>query len=532
MRFPRSLAKLVLYISTPLIFIILILARPPISYYTLPLAPIALAALLYEFIGGTLAGVASMIGVSLLIALDPDAARRGMELQTVWPLLLSYLALGPAMGWLTSRLFALDQERMHQLEAISVASQEISAALDLERTLRLVMAKAVETLPMDAGALFRFEKESQTYRVTVSHNLSQAHVNQITFAFNEGVPGWVVKHQRGLIIPDARKDSRVHPFVMEDSVLSVLALPMIAREQVVGVLNLYSKSQTNAFDQEALRLAQVYADQAAVALENARLVEELRQAATDLEKRVEQRTRQLRESQAQTIRAEKLAVVGRLATSVAHEVNNPLQAITLQLQLIDEQPLPEEMHKRLGIVQQEVNRITGIVQRLLDFQRPSLSRRTPQQIATLLDEVISLVENKLYQHHITVRQWKTPNLPLVIVDGGQIKQVFLNLILNAIDAMSEGGTLSIRSRHQGNLLIISFTDSGVGMLPEVIENIFEPFFSTKASGSGLGLTISQKIVINHGGTLEVTSTPGKGSTFTVLLPIEQTEFPIEIVNLF
>lgn len=687
MRRQRSLAKFVFYLSLPIIFAFLILVRPPIPFYALPLAPIALAAMLDGFAGGTLMALTAMAGAAVLIALDPDVARRATTLQEAWPILSMYLAVGSVVGWLAARerererrlvsaahrlhivqeiaqvintsldleqtlqaiigetrrlvpfdraavmlreadslrvvatsdgirypaeivgqVFALNesaaglavqyrrvwtggsaQVARHQdtrllcppngscliiplqfqreaigvfvvggeglegssdadldnltqiagqmaiaieharlfeserqwsrhLAAIGDACREIAASLDLDRTLRLVMAKAVETLPMDAGALFQFDAESQAYRVAVSHNLSVDHVARITFAFDEGVPGWVVKHRQALVIPEADADARVHPYVVEDGVRSVLAIPLIAREQVVGVLNLYCKTQANAFGDKAVRLAQVFADQTAVAIENARLVDELRHAAAELEARVERRTQQLRETQAQIIRAEKLAVVGRLAASVAHEVNNPLQAIDLQLQLIADEGLARPASERLVTVQEELARIASIVQRLLDFQRPTPGERAPYRVSALLDDVLALADKQLQQHGVIVVRDEYADLKPVLVVGDQIKQVFLNLVLNAVEAMPDGGQLRVCLEQSDGTITVAFTDTGAGIVPEVMHHLFEPFFSTKANGTGLGLAVSHEIVTGHGGSLEASSIPGEGSTFTVRLP--------------
>lgn len=539
MRGRRSLAKIGLYLSLPIIFAFLILARPPIPFYVLPLAPIALAAMLHGFVEGTLVAVAAMAGAAVLIALDPDAARRAKTLQEAWPILSMYLAVGPLTGWLATRerererrltsaqraiatqharLFESERRWSRHLAAISDAGREIAASLDLDRTLRLVMDKAVQTLPMDAGALFQFDTKTQAYRVAVSHNLSADHVARITFAFDEGVPGWVAKYRQALIIPDAAADVRVHPHVLEDGVRSVLAIPLVAREQVVGVLNLYCKTNMNTFDAEALRLAQVYADQAAIAIENARLVAELRRAAAELEARVEERTRQLRETQAQIIRAEKLAAAGRLAASIAHEVNNPLQAIALQLELIANEGLTEPARARLATVQEELTRIASIVQRLLDFQRPTPGERALHHVSALLDDVLALADKQLQRQGISVVRWESADLPPVLAVGDQIKQVFLNLVLNAVEAMPDGGRLGIGFQQSNGAVSITFTDSGVGMAPEVLEQVFEPFFSTKANGTGLGLAVSHEIVTHHGGSLEASSIPGQGSTFTLRLP--------------
>jgi two-component system NtrC family sensor kinase len=682
------LAEIILFLSLIAFFVFVLLARPPASFLVLLLGPIALAAVLYEFVGGLFAALAGMLAVALLLALDPHPARRATMLQEVWPLLVTYLAVGPFIGWLVSRerererelakttqrlqvvqeiveaintsldpqdtlqtiiaetqrlvpferaiimlkmgdllrvvavnddehtravllgqafqmketaaglaigereiwsggpaevsgyadtrllcpegvssclaipiqfqqevigvfslagaqlehispsdlenlrqiveqtalaieharLHRLERERAKALEAISEASREIAASLDLERTLQLVITKAAETLPMDAGALFVFDEASQLYRVKVSHNLPPEQVDKITFAFDEGVPGWVVKHRQPLIINNASADQRVHPYVVEVGIQSVLAVPLITRGELIGVLNLFCQTGTNAFDDEALGLAQVYADQAAVFIDNARLVEELRQAAAELEARVEQRTRELRQTQAQVIRAEKMAAVGRLAGSVAHEVNNPLQAIALHLQLIADEGLNPTALEQIVIVRQEFDRIAEIVQRLLDFQRPKKGRRAQQEIPALLDEVLALAGKQLQETGIRVTLEVEEELAPISAVGDQVKQVFLNLILNAIEAMPGGGELTIRGRGSAGQVVVSFADSGVGIAPEVMEQLFEPFFSTKHSGSGLGLAVSQEIVSAHGGTLEAGRRPVRGAVFTVRLP--------------
>jgi len=418
-----------------------------------------------------------------------------------------------------ARLFQLEQERALALAAISEAGREIAASLDLRRTLELVMTKAAETLPMDAGALFVFDQEDQLYRVAVSHNLPPEQVDKITFAFDEGVPGWVVQNRQALIIDDATADNRVHHHVVDVGVLSVMSVPLITREQTVGVLNLFSMTGTGAFDEHTLRLARVYADQAAVFIENARLVEELRKAASELEDRVDRRTRELRESQAQVFRAEKMAAVGRLAASVAHEVNNPLQAITLHLQLIAEDGISESADEQLIIVQQELNRIAGIVQRLLDFQRPKEGYRSAQEISSLLDEVLALAGKQLQQSSVTVELDTEIDLPPVLAVGDQLKQVFLNLVLNAVEAMPNGGVLRIHGWLAEELIQISFADSGEGISSDKMDHLFEPFISTKHSGSGLGLAVSQEIIVQHGGSMAAANQSGGGAVFTVVLPM-------------
>lgn len=408
-------------------------------------------------------------------------------------------------------------EHTKALAAIHEAGREIAASLDLERTLRLVMQKAAETLPMDAGVLFVRNETLQRYVVAVSHNIPPEQEESITFAFNEGVPGWTIQHRQPLIIEDARLDSRVHPKVVAAGVLSVLAVPLICREKIVGVLTLFCQGETHAFDAAALQLAQVFADQAAVFLENARLVGELRSWAAELEERVAERSRQLEEKQAQIIRAEKLAAVGRLAASVAHEINNPLQAISLHLQLLVDEALSAGGEQRLAVVQQEFDRIAAIVERLLDFQRPQAGQPKPVCVTQTLAYVISLAEQQLQQVGVQCLQNLPDDLPDVLAVDSQLKQVFLNLVLNAAEAMPGGGRLTMTATHHAGKIFIEFTDTGPGILPENQVHLFEPFYTTKADGSGLGLAVCHEIVANHGGALTFDSTPGAGATFTVML---------------
>lgn len=410
-------------------------------------------------------------------------------------------------------------EQAKALAAIHEAGREIAASLDLDRTLHLVMQKAAETLPLDAGVLFILDQTSQQYRVAVSHNIPPEQVDTITFAFNEGVPGWVVQQRQPLIVDDARLDKRVHPTVVAAGVLSVLAVPLVCREKFIGVLNLFCQSGTHAFDAAALQLAQVFADQVAVFLENARLVGELRHWAAELEQRVAERTRQLEEKQAQIIRAEKLAAVGRLAASVAHEINNPLQAIAIYLRLLADESLSAGGQQRLDVVEQEFNRIAHIVGRLLDFQRPKEGQRQPVYVTEAVNYVITLAEKQLQRAGVTVVQNLPDDLPPVLAVENQLKQVFLNLILNAAEAMPDGGQLTITACHDTKKLYIEFADTGPGLSAEVRAHLFEPFYTTKADGSGLGLAVSHEIIANHGGEMTIHSEPGVGATFTVMLPV-------------
>jgi len=239
--------------------------------------------------------------------------------------------------------------------------------------------------------------------------------------------------------------------------------------------------------------------------------------------------RELEHSQAQLVQAEKMAAVGRLAASIAHEINNPLQAIHNSLHLTLRPTLSEEKKARyLAMAQEEVERLIDIVRRLLEFYRPSRGRRAITDVNQVIDNVLALTNKRLQHGHVAVETHLAPDLPLLRVVPDQLAQVFLNMVINAVEAMPDGGRLKIRTTKTSDdqWIRVTFTDNGAGMDQETRASIFEPFFTTKRTGTGLGLAISYGIIERHGGQIEVDSVPGVGSTFAVRLPITD-ESPAE-----
>ncbi len=226
------------------------------------------------------------------------------------------------------------------------------------------------------------------------------------------------------------------------------------------------------------------------------------------------------------VRTEKLAALGRLAASLAHEINNPLQALSSGLRLIGHPGLDDDRRRQyIKIAAREVQRLIDLVERMRGFYRPSTGTPKPSDVNDLLREVLALAGKELEHNGITVQCNLAPRLPTVRVIADQLKQVFLNIILNAMQAMPDGGTLTISTGVMPGeaAVYIRFTDTGHGIAAEHMKHIFEPFYTTKPNGSGLGLSVSYNIVRQHGGRIEVESTLGRGAIFTVVLPIAGQE---------
>src|SRR5215208_2204550 len=237
----------------------------------------------------------------------------------------------------------------------------------------------------------------------------------------------------------------------------------------------------------------VLARQAVVALENASLYADLRAYV-----------RRVEESQEALLRAEKMAAAGRLTASIAHEINNPLQSVQNCLHLAGHEDMPAEKRKEyFGLAEKELERLMKTMQRMLDFYRPGAAKVEQVDVLELLQHVLSLTSQQLGQRQIDVETDLPESLPAIFAVSSQIQQIFFNLILNALDAMPAGGSLEIRARERNQGVEITFQDSGPGIAEEKRNNIFEPFFSTKEGGTGLGLTVSYNIVTAHGGILDL-----------------------------
>lgn len=235
---------------------------------------------------------------------------------------------------------------------------------------------------------------------------------------------------------------------------------------------------------------------------------------------------QLEKMQRQLIQSEKMNALGELSASVAHEINNPLAGVLVYSKLLAKKVNNEvinrqEMITNLAKIENAVTYCSNIVRSLLDFARQTEPSLKPVKIPDVIDQVITLVGHQAQNKKINVVRKEENPLPLVMADFAQIQQVFVNLVVNAIQAMSEGGTLTITVTPKDGFVRTAFNDTGVGIKPEHMKKLFTPFFTTKSEvkGVGLGLSVSYGIIERHCGKIEVQSEVGKGSTFTVVLPI-------------
>ncbi len=303
---------------------------------------------------------------------------------------------------------------------------------------------------------------------------------------------------------------------------SAMWATLVHHGRKIGTLTLLHR-ESDVYNDDHLRLLKSIAKQAALAIRNAQLHRELRDYAENLEEMVRQRTAELQDAQAGLIRSEKLASLGRLSAGIAHEINNPLQPLLTCLNmaiedLTDGNPIDLEL---LQVAEQSVRRIRKITQELLTFAKEGDDEYQEIQLNKLLEETFILTRKQMQHADIKLETDLRP-LPPVYALPDRLQQVFVNMMLNAIEAMPTGGVLHIGTQASGDFVVVFFEDTGVGIAPENKDRLFEPFFSTKGeNGTGLGLSVSYGIIDSHGGTIQFESEMDKGTTFYIWIPVTQ-----------
>ncbi len=244
---------------------------------------------------------------------------------------------------------------------------------------------------------------------------------------------------------------------------------------------------------------------------------------TELEARIAERTRELQEAQAQMLHQEKMAAFGLLAAGIAHEVGNPLTSISSIVQLLQRRDCDAYTQDRLGLVSGQLQRIRVTLRELVEFSRPASTERIRVSLADILDEALNIAKYYKRTRGRIASPTMPPDLPPLLAVRDQLVQVFLNLVLNAIDVTDRDGRIELSVTAKPGGVEVSVRDSGSGVAPENMPKLFQPYFTTKTHGTGLGLFVTRKLVEEHGGTVEFESTLGEGTVFRVYLPVSQTE---------
>lgn len=418
-------------------------------------------------------------------------------------------------------VYALDREREHlirELTTVNKIARTINQELALRPLVQLLLDALHETLGYDGASLLLFEGRGETLRFAGHHPHGDDVARELSrlVLTEDEAPRFLSTLRDGRVQmlrfdEAARLEPPVRQWLTEVAADQLLVVPLRGKRQILGALAVDTRRGGRPLDAQDLTLLDGVAMVAAIAIQNARLVDDLKS------------------SRQQVVRAERLGTLGTLAAGIAHEINNPLVSIHTFLSLAGEKRReddPEFWGDYYRLAQQEVERIRGLVATMGRLGRSTGERpqRVPVPVADLAREATTLLAREARGGDVTLDVEAEPGAPKVLAVREQIHQVILNLLLNAIQASPPGSAVQVRLRRGGpgdeDGVTLEVSDHGSGIAEEDLERIFDPFFTTKGpdKGTGLGLMICHRIVTDHGGHLEVASLPGEGSTFRVRLP--------------
>jgi signal transduction histidine kinase len=420
--------------------------------------------------------------------------------------LLQELAIQAAKVIHNTWLYEQLRLKVMLFESLASVSRTINSTLNLDEALRAITKEACELMRARMCSLMLLDEEGEWLDLRASHGAGDAYIKKPRLAVGESLVGVVVRRKKPLQVANVQADSRYQnvELARREGLVSLLSVPLIFSGQTIGALSVYTARPYN-FSNEEIKILGALAELSAIAIEKARLYERI----VDVEE-------QLRQN-------EKLSALGLLAAEVAHEIRNPLTVMKLlyhSLNLNFEAKDPRS--KDVKIIEAKIEHLNKIVEQILDFARTTEPKFAPVNLNNLVDELSLLVRHKLANQGVKLVRDLQPDLPLVPGDATQLEQAFLNLILNAAEAMPDGGSLTIKTTAlQTAQVAVAFKDTGGGMSVEQQQRAFKTVLATtKAKGTGIGLAIVGRIIETHHGQIRILSRPGRGTTMRITLPVE------------
>lgn len=423
----------------------------------------------------------------------------------------------------------------HELRLLLEASQRINRSLSLEEILQSLVEVATSMGPGAKACLLEYEEPTGQLVARATMGFRPETLPLLVLAPGEGAAAQAVATGEAVVVDDTWMDPRVARRITDpEGIRSFIHIPIRLEDRLFGVFNV-SSEQPHAFSERDRSILETVANLAATAIHNARLYESLRQRTAELEaanaelevsrQQIKQSYQELQAAQAHLFQSERMATLGQLAAGLAHEIKTPLAGIQAAAEVLRDRafaagsPYGEILQEMI----QQVSRLNASLVDFLRFARPARPQRQWVNVNDVVDSVCGWLQNQVTQRGGTLIRQCTQEALMAWIDPDQIRQVLLNLGLNALEALPEkGGEVRFcTAREEGSqAIVITVADTGHGMTPEVQQQIFYPYFTTRSGGTGLGLATAQVIVQEHQGTIEVESEWGEGSVFRVILPAQ------------
>jgi len=430
--------------------------------------------------------------------------------------LLMLFANHAAIAVENTRVEGALRRRAEELVALQATVLDITSLPgDLQKLLEAIVERAARLLGALSGGFYLCDPQRREARCVVSYN-TRRDFRGVVLKYGDGAAGRVAETAKPVIINDYRKwEGRAGVYEKDKPFGAVLSAPTIWQGEVTGVIHLMEESTVRSFTEEDLELLMLFANHAAIAIENERRAEGLEQI-------VAERTKELIEAQDRLLKAERLAAIGETAAMVGHDLRNPLQAISAGTYVLKKEmssTAGEKTREMLEVIEDSVAYSDRIVRDLLEYSQDlelELTEATPKLIATDAIRQVEIPKNIVISD-------LTSDEPEIRVDSTKIRRVFVNLIEDAVDAMPDGGKLTIESNISDNFLVLRFADTGPGIPEAILHDLWKPLVTTKPKGIGLGLAICKRIAEAHGGSITVQSKVGEGTTFTLRLPLSHSQ---------
>jgi signal transduction histidine kinase len=426
--------------------------------------------------------------------------------------LLQELAVQAAKVIENTWLYEQLRLKVRLFETLASVSRTINSTLNLDEALRVITREACELMRARMCSLMLIDESREWLDLRASYGAGEAYIKKPRLSASESLLGVVVRRKKPMHVTNVQASTHYQNIELarREGLVSLLSVPLLFAGQAIGSLNVYTGRVYN-FSNEEIRILSALAELSAIAIEKARLYERV----VDVEE-------QLRQN-------EKLSALGLLAAEVAHEIRNPLTVMKLLYHSLNLKfPVGDPRTKDTEIIESKIEHLNKIVEQILDFARTTEPKFAPVNLNDLVDELGLLVRHKLGNQSIKLIRDLQADLPTAMGDAPQLEQAFLNLILNAAEAMPDGGTLTIKSRSlimprtalRPTHVMLEFKDTGNGMTEEQQKRAFTAVLATtKAKGTGLGLAIVGRIVETHRGQIKIKSQAGRGTTMRITLPV-------------
>jgi len=472
---------------------------------------------------------------------DELVARYGVNVRSVQVVLLflAILAFNPLrerMQGLVDNFF--DRDRSRYRLAVREISEAMVSMLSMREIGDRILVALTDTMGVSRAMVLLFDESDRVLRASAWRgDWDQEDIDtEIPSEHPLWKHLWMRREElaRSDFDEDPDPEKRESCWDIYDTLEVELLVPILFGVDLLGVIAVGRKLSGERLATDDRQLLRTLANQSSIAIENAKAFDEIAKLNESLEARVEERTRELQDTQNQLMQSEKLKSLGQLVAGVAHELNNPIGFVHANLQLMDEfieklvetqdaggdaSKYRDAITKLLTRSREGTERVKQIVQDLRTFSRTDQADLQMAQLTDEIDSTLALMEPQFKGHIEIVRDYRP--LPEVLCYPGQLNQVFLNLLMNACDVLEDGGTITIRARPIEDGVRLEFTDSGPGIPADVQSRIFDPFFTTKevGKGTGLGLSLSHGIIERHGGRIQIISSPSQGATFQIELPL-------------